>query len=732
MASIVEILINIKDNASAGLASLANAMSGASDAGSGLSSTLKTVTEVIGAAALGAAVTASVEVWAKWQQSVVELNAALSLTGQYSEAASAQIQGMAEYIQNVTSVSKQSALGVSEMAAAFTHLQPTQLAELQKAAVGFQAVFGGGMEHAASLFSRSLEGSGIVLRRYGVDIDSTMSESERFSAIMSRFGPMFQVAVSGADTLAGRFEQMKNQFQDLERTVGDLVTRILGLQGGIEGTKGVVERANEWIKDHGDILVAYGTRFVAAMTALIELVPALFLVVIDKVAPLFETVKGWIDKIEELLAKSSKAILDATQGAGPKLVITADTTPAEKHIAELETKFQNLVKLLMTPVEVSPVRRLGTVETGKGAEENLPTAIVKASDTTIISGMISQQKELTERVHEGSLTYQDYLYYINKVRDTMVVQLAAMRAHKEALVDEEKTGKDNNLAIQGTEVQINRLVVALKSLGLEGDPNVKSLTASIKDLDEQYKTGVITLGAYETAKQKLIDQIKAEIAADVALLTSLTLTKDQSDALTKSIAALRGELDKLEKAGATAGERIFRAFAGSGGITEAAEAAKRSFKELGEETITAGTAAAGAALASGKNVGAALKEVARTESAHAFAKALEYLAEALAATVISPGQAGGLFAASAEMFAAGEAFKLIGGGGGGGGGAGGGGGGGGGASAQQTSNSVQGLAQGGFTLVIPAGLTNSPRFYDELMGAIEQAGIRGIHVATQG
>src|SRR5579864_9357162 len=388
MASIVEILINIKNNATEALTNLADGLSGAKAAGSGLSGILTEITAVLGLGALGGAVANAVEVWAQWQQSVVELNAALSLTGQYSEAASAQIQGMAEYIQNVTAVSKQSAIGVSDMAAAFTHLQPTQLAALQKAAVGFQAVFGGGMEHAASLFSRSLEGSGVVLRRYGVDIDSTMSESERFSEIMGRFGPMFNIAESAADTLSGRFLQMMNQFQDLERTIGDVLTRILGLQGGLEGTKSIVESVNDWIKDHGMAIVTYGQRFVAVIAALIEVVPALFTVVIDKAAPLFATISSWVDKLEGIAKAIKDALLVMMGGAttviGDALVNALKKSDGAvdetaKHVTALQDAFTKVGKAIDDLDKPLPAAlqggRVGTVTPGAGAETNLPTPI---------------------------------------------------------------------------------------------------------------------------------------------------------------------------------------------------------------------------------------------------------------------------------------------------------------------------------------------------------------------
>jgi len=279
---------------------------------------------------------------------------------------------------------------------------------------------------------------------------------------------------------------------------------------------------------------------------------------------------------------------------------------------------------------------------------------------------------------------------------------------------------------------IDQLLAAEKRMGLEVPPEVEKVLAAQRNLDEQLKKHLITNEQYarETASnQAVLAAWRAELERD---LKTLGLTDEQIAKILKTMSQLATQTKASALSIGAVFDAIKSGFEKGKDAEENAVSAVQAYGQAFEKDVTKGIAAAIDAHGSfGDAIKKAVGQAAATEAKNAVAHAIFELAAGFAdAAIGNEAGATGHFKAAATYGIAAAEFGVLGGALGG--FSGGGGGGGAASTAVSQGNSVSGLAQNGFTLVIPAGLTNSPAFYDELIAAIEQAGIRGIHVVTQG
>ena len=200
-----------------------------------------------------------VKAFAEQEAAVIRLNTALRVTGRYTEDGTRKIQAMSEEMQRLTTVSDEAALGISAtLAQLATGLATDQLAEAQKAVIGLSEAFGLDLQSAAQLVGKTLSGEMNALGRYGIRVDDTASQQEKFNQIVRQTSGYFDVAVGATQSLSGQFAQAKNAAGELLETFGQIIAETFNLNTEQGNLRDRLTELNKSIREHGGqwVLVA--------------------------------------------------------------------------------------------------------------------------------------------------------------------------------------------------------------------------------------------------------------------------------------------------------------------------------------------------------------------------------------------------------------------------------------------------------------------------------------------
>lgn len=220
---------------------------------------LKTAYAAVAAFVVGTLGKKLVGAFAEQEQAIIRLNAALRVTGRFSAEGSKEIQNMATEMQRLTTVADEAALGASATIATFAkELDPHQLAELQKAAIGLAQALGTDVDSAAIALGKTLNGETNALGRLGISIDMTASQTDRYAEIMRKTGPLFEIAKESTKSLQGQFAQAANQVGELKETFGQVIAESLGLTNSHETLAEKIENLNKDIRENMGTWVHWG------------------------------------------------------------------------------------------------------------------------------------------------------------------------------------------------------------------------------------------------------------------------------------------------------------------------------------------------------------------------------------------------------------------------------------------------------------------------------------------
>jgi len=132
-----------------------------------------------------------------------------------------------------------------------------KLQEATTAAIGLAARFRIDLASAMMLVGRASQGQTQMLTRYGIIIDQTLSDTEKFNALLKIGAASFHLAEEEANTAEGTFTQFKKAVGDLAEVIGkpfletmakdarNLKTHIEGTTEAIEKFQEAAEKANE-------------------------------------------------------------------------------------------------------------------------------------------------------------------------------------------------------------------------------------------------------------------------------------------------------------------------------------------------------------------------------------------------------------------------------------------------------------------------------------------------------
>lgn len=205
---------------------------------------------LLGIGALGAGLVgfgvSSVKAFNESQMSLTQLDAVLKSTGESAGVTREEAIKLSREIQNTTSMSDEAALAVENMGLTFTAIHKDIFPQATKAAIDMATAMNHGLKPSAEQAADSMKLLGKALQdpdaglgalhRVGVNTEELKKKFEGITDVATKqklilgelateFGGS---AAAQAKTFAGRIDQLKNSFNDLQEQLGEIIVKALG------------------------------------------------------------------------------------------------------------------------------------------------------------------------------------------------------------------------------------------------------------------------------------------------------------------------------------------------------------------------------------------------------------------------------------------------------------------------------------------------------------------------
>jgi chromosome segregation ATPase len=184
------------------------------------------------------------------ERAVLSLNNTLANAGIYSEQYSQHIQELARSIQSYSNYGDEAIIKAQALGQAY--IGQTKITDqLTKATVDFAAATGMDLDQAFTLVGKSIGSPTNALRRYGIELNKNMTDSEKMAAIAIQLGNRYE----------GQAKQMANASTQLKNAVGDLAEAFGSIfNPAIEKTQKLLTRLAGGLANNINLARAYRTE----------------------------------------------------------------------------------------------------------------------------------------------------------------------------------------------------------------------------------------------------------------------------------------------------------------------------------------------------------------------------------------------------------------------------------------------------------------------------------------
>jgi len=228
---------------------------------------------------LGVAFSKAVDTAKEQQKADVALAAALRTTGQNTKEARQDISDFTDAMQDLTITDDRVVKSVAGVLASLGQLSGTELKRATKATLNFAAALGQDANSAALLVAKAAGGMVSVLSRYGLQIDSSTKESDKFNTVLTLMETKFGgIAEAMGSTFSGRLARVNNDLNDAAEQIGDVVVRSVGfnrildlLSKTAKGFQGTIKDSSSLMEDFEKILLSTTLATGRAVVAFAEI-----------------------------------------------------------------------------------------------------------------------------------------------------------------------------------------------------------------------------------------------------------------------------------------------------------------------------------------------------------------------------------------------------------------------------------------------------------------------------
>ena len=232
-----------------GLEKLANIARGQGAVGEGIASIAELANGPLGAIAAAGALlkTAwegavdSVKEFAKAEEAVTGMDAALAQQGQLTDEMREKYQALAGELQELTGIATGEWAGVLARLTQFG-ANPDNIGMSASGVKNLAGLLGGDLQSAALMVGKALEGNFQSFTRLGIHIDENLAQGQKLEQLWrelaARGGGQLEAR---AKTLSGAMAALKNNLSDVKEDVGLSITQMLNLKGAVELASGAFE-----------------------------------------------------------------------------------------------------------------------------------------------------------------------------------------------------------------------------------------------------------------------------------------------------------------------------------------------------------------------------------------------------------------------------------------------------------------------------------------------------------
>ena len=179
------------------------------------------------------------------ETTVARLNGTLRATSQYSQEASQEIQRFSQELTKGTRYTVDAATGVQTLLLSFGATRK-DLPLLTKNVLDLSAGLGVDLHTSTMMVARALEGNFGILHQYGFQISQTATLGENLNSVLEQLQQRFGgLAQAEGNTLTGRLETLKKDFNELAITIGE---KLLPLLAPAAGQATIPAQLNAYLK----------------------------------------------------------------------------------------------------------------------------------------------------------------------------------------------------------------------------------------------------------------------------------------------------------------------------------------------------------------------------------------------------------------------------------------------------------------------------------------------------
>lgn len=160
--------------------------------------------------------------------SIVRMNEALKISGQYSTAASADMENLAKQLMRTTVYADETARAAEGILMQLGNLSVYGVQKLMPLIADFASSMGLDLVQAAELVGKTLGGTTNMLGRYGIQLGDLKDPQERFNKLVEQMTTKFQgMSQELANTTDGQLKQLKNNIDELAKSLGLVIAELM-------------------------------------------------------------------------------------------------------------------------------------------------------------------------------------------------------------------------------------------------------------------------------------------------------------------------------------------------------------------------------------------------------------------------------------------------------------------------------------------------------------------------
>ena len=214
-------------------------------------------------------ITSTTRAFAEQQRAVESLRATLSLTGRDGAGALDRLTASAARLQTQTTAADEAIIAAtSSLGNLAKDLNAQELEQAQAAIIGIADTFlKGDVQNAALLLGKSIGSTTNALTRYGIQVKTSGTQSEKLAQVVQQTGTFFDVAKAKANTLDGQIQQLSNAWGDLQEELGRVIADLFGFEDKAGGLKSVVVGLSEAVARNREKIVAWANVFISLVKA---------------------------------------------------------------------------------------------------------------------------------------------------------------------------------------------------------------------------------------------------------------------------------------------------------------------------------------------------------------------------------------------------------------------------------------------------------------------------------